>query len=82
MSNRPKRSKRDSNADLSSLREIARQREVDESLGFESATVQAPKEDKLFGMNAVERMFLSIGLFGVTLVVSILLLIVTESIAL
>jgi hypothetical protein len=46
------------------------------------ADVRVPDSGKLFGMTAVERMFLSIGVFGLVLVLSVLLLIMTDSIGL
>jgi hypothetical protein len=39
-------------------------------------------DDKMFGLNPVERMFLSIGLFLVILAISVLMLLITDSIAL
>ena len=59
---------------LDDLRQAAQSRE--------DRPIKKKKEEKLFGMTAMERMFLSIALFGVVLVVSFILLIVTNSIAL
>jgi hypothetical protein len=39
-------------------------------------------DGKLFGMTALERMFVAIGLFGISLIVSIIMLIATDSIRL
>lgn len=58
------------------LRQAAQSRD-DVEVRFEDARVQ---EERLFGMTAIERMFLSVGLFGVTLVISLALLLLTESI--
>lgn len=65
---------------LDDLRQAAREHDDDPFEGHEAILARKPADDKLFGMTAVERMFISIGLFGVTLVVSIILLIVTDSI--
>lgn len=54
----------------------------DEPIVSHRASVAKEDNDRLFGMNPIERMFLSIGLFFLTLVGSVLLLLVTESIAL
>lgn len=63
---------------LDDLRRAAQSKEG----AFTESPVQAHAEDdRLFGMTALERMFLSIGLFGVVLVVSVMLLLVTNSIA-
>lgn len=64
-------------SDLNDLRQVALGNdELDEN--YEELVSTA--EDKLFGMNAIERMFLSVGLFGITLVLSVILLVATESI--
>jgi hypothetical protein len=54
----------------------------DEPIVSHRAAVASQENDRLFGLTAIERMFLSIGLFFLTLVGSVLLLLVTESIAL
>jgi len=66
---------------LDDLRRAARQQD-DDNEAIDSSVLLAPPPDdgKLFGMTAVERMFLSMGIFGVTLVVSLLLLVLSESI--
>ena len=64
---------------LDDLRQAAR--EQDDDGGYESA-LSSLDDDRLFGMTALERMFVSIGIFGITVIVSMILLIVTESIEL
>lgn|SRR5690606_6253036 len=56
---------------------------VEDEPDFEDAQVLVKNVDdgKIFGLNAVERMFLSIGLFLVVSVLSVLLLLMTDSIA-
>lgn len=49
---------------------------------FGPAAQEESAEDLLFGLNAVERMFLSIGLFLVVTIFSFLLLLMSDSIAL
>ncbi len=80
MSDKNKKPRRQA-VDVSDLRQLAINQEYDDDIrvGHEAMRAQV-EEDKLFGMTAVERMFLSIGLFGVVLVVSMLLLIVTSSV--
>jgi|GEM_PF-945371 len=51
------------------------------SSNFDDPVIIEDDDDRLFGMNAIERMFLSIGLFGIVLILSFLLLLVTDSIA-
>lgn len=66
---------------LDDLRRAAIDQDDDSnSVGFES-TLADHDDGRLFGLTAVERMFVSIGIFGITLVISLLLLLVTESIA-
>ena len=62
---------------LDDLRRAAQSKE--DSPG-ESMSASRVQDDRLFGMTAVERMFLSIGLFGVVLAVSVMLLLATGSI--
>lgn len=76
----PKKSRRQE-VDISDLRRIAQEQDFDLRTSHD-AMMERVEEDKLFGMTAVERMFLSIGFFGVVLVVSMLLLILTNSIEL
>lgn len=45
-----------------------------------AAVAQAPEEDLLFGLNALERMFLAIGLFLVISILSFLVLLLSGSI--
>lgn len=80
MTDKGKKSRRQQ-VDLSDLRQAALDQEYDVRTSYDSAVVRV-EEDKLFGMTAVERMFLSIGVFGLVLVVSMILLIVTDSIQL
>lgn len=47
-----------------------------------AAGTQTVDDGRIFGLNAVERMFLSMGLFMVVTVTSVLLLLVTSSVAL
>ncbi|KAB2904746.1 MAG: hypothetical protein KJ064_18140 [Anaerolineae bacterium] len=77
----PKKQSRRQEVDISDLRRIAQEQDFDLRIGHETG-LERVEEDKLFGMTAVERMFLSIGLFGVVLVVSMLLLILTNSVEL
>jgi hypothetical protein len=66
-----------------SLEELRRKAIDDAEDPFGSAAAQEEYgEDLLFGLNAVERMFLSIGLFLVVTVFSFLLLLMSDSIAL
>jgi hypothetical protein len=48
----------------------------------EHTTTVKVDDGKLFGMTALERMFVAIGLFGVSLIISIIMLIATDSIRL
>lgn len=67
---------------LDDLRQVAREEDEDDfALGSYDDIVEEYDDGKLFGMTAVERMFLSVGLFLITLVFSIILLVVTDSIA-
>lgn len=55
---------------------------AEEGPSFDGGDIAVKVDDgKLFGLNAVERMFLSIGLFLVVTVLSVFLLILTDSIA-
>ncbi|MBL1135332.1 MAG: hypothetical protein DPW16_21540 [Chloroflexi bacterium] len=81
----PQQPKRDSDFDsLNSLRYKALAEDDDPFSGFEDKAVSRREVDegRIFGLNAVERMFLSIGLFLVVTVLSVLLLILTDSIQL
>lgn len=64
--------------------EDLRRKAIDESEDpFSAAAAQEEYgEDLLFGLNAVERMFLSIGLFLVVTIFSFLLLLMSDSITL
>jgi hypothetical protein len=64
--------------------EDLRRKAIDEAEDpFGPAAVQEEYgEDLLFGLNAVERMFLSIGLFLVVTIFSFLLLLMSDSITL
>lgn len=66
-------------SNLDELRSAAQDDDPFESL--DAVLVREEDEGKLFGLTAIERMFLSMGLFGIVLVGSFLLLIVTDSIA-
>lgn len=70
-------------SDLNDLRKLASQQVDDTSMpiGAEIET-ESVQDDKLFGLTAIERMFLSIGLFLIVSVVSLILLLATESIEL
>ncbi|MFP4322611.1 MAG: hypothetical protein ACLFTK_09170 [Anaerolineales bacterium] len=66
-------------SDLNDLRQVARQQDNEPA-----ARVEIPEQigdDRLFGLTAVERMFLSIGLFLISLFFSLVLLLGTNSIA-
>ncbi len=52
----------------------------DVDFGVIASGAKPVQDDKIFGLNPVERMFLSIGLFLVVSVFSVLLLLITESI--
>jgi hypothetical protein len=68
-------------SDMEELRRRAlEQEEVVE--GYESSMVRNVRSDKLFGMTAVERMFVSIGCFLVTSLAGFLVLLVMGKIAL
>lgn len=71
-------------SDLSNLRKIAQELEEDDPFELDSAAVGKGqvRDDKIFGLNPVERMFLSIGLFLVVSVLSFMLLLLTDSIVL
>jgi hypothetical protein len=72
--------RREDRADIDLLREMVLQRE--DPFGEMDITPDSAADDgKIFGLNAVERMFLSIGLFLVITVLSIFLLLMTDSIA-
>jgi hypothetical protein len=64
---------------LDDLRQAARDQEDDG--GYESA-LAGLEEDRLFGMTALERMFVAIGIFGITVIISMILLIASNSIEL
>lgn len=64
---------------LDDLRQAALEQD-DEPIASHRTAVSQVQEDRLFGMTSLECMFVSIGLFGLTLVGSILLLVATESI--
>jgi hypothetical protein len=68
-------------SDLSDLRQVAREQDEDFRIGHETVLARHVDDGKLFGMTAVERMFVAAALFGVTVVISLMLLLVTESIA-
>lgn len=68
-------------SNMDDLRRLARQQDEDELDKQQVVLSRRQRDDKLFGMSAVERMFLAIGLFGVSVVVSVVLLLLTESIA-
>ena len=63
---------------LDDLRQAAQDQD-DDSIAYVEPDEKVD-DGKLFGMTAVERMFISVGLFGLTLVISLLLLIATDSI--
>ncbi|NDJ86992.1 MAG: hypothetical protein GYB66_14020 [Chloroflexi bacterium] len=69
--------------DLDKLRELALQQDEPDFEGYEGIASSTPEEDddRIFGLNAVERMFLSIGMFFVVTVLSVLILMLTDSIA-
>jgi hypothetical protein len=67
--------------DLSDLRRAAAAQEEELVFGHEALLAPEPDDGRLFGMSAVERMFLSIGLFFVTVVTSVVILAATNSIA-
>lgn len=71
-----------SNMDMDALRRAAQSKEDFRGEIEAGPNVGNVDDGKLFGMTAMERMFLSIGLFGVTLVVSVLLLVASGSIGL
>lgn len=54
----------------------------DAFFGNVANNVQRVDDGKIFGLNAVERMFLSVGLFLVVSVLSVFLLLITSSIVL
>lgn len=66
---------------LEELRQKALAADDEDPFSEYAATAQE-KEDLLFGLNSVERMFLSIGLFMVVSIFSFLLLVLTSSVAL
>lgn len=65
---------------LDDLRQAALNQDDDPLESHQRAMAQVD-DDRLFGMSALERMFVSIGLFGITLIISMLLLVLTDSIA-
>jgi hypothetical protein len=64
---------------LDDLRRAAQEEDEDVDFGGAAPSVKV-QEDKLFGMTAIERMFLSIGFFGVVLVISVMMLLATDSV--
>ncbi len=83
MSKRAKKVEQDRLGQLEELRQLTLAAEEPSFDDFEASAVKAREVDdgKIFGMNAVERMFVSVGLFLVVTVFSVLLLLVTDSIA-
>lgn len=69
-------------SDLDSLRRSVLERDEpdDVQFGVIASNTKAVQDDKIFGLDPVERMFLSIGLFLVVSVLSVLLLLITDSI--
>lgn len=68
--------------ELDELRNLALENlDEDPYFGEFEKMIAKPQSDLIFGLNPVERMFLSIGLFLVTMVGSIFMLLVTGSIA-
>ncbi len=70
-------------SDLDELRQMVIDQDEPEWEDLDSVAVKGNEVDdgRIFGLNAVERMFLSIGLFLVVTVFSVLLLLITDSIA-
>lgn len=70
-------------SELDELRQMVIDQDEPDWEGLENAAVKGADVDdgRIFGLNAVERMFLSIGLFLVVTVFSVLLLLITDSIA-
>ena len=63
---------------LDDLRQAAQDQD-EGSGGYESA-LTGLDEGRLFGMTALERMFVSIGIFGITIIICMILLIGSNSI--
>lgn len=68
-------------SDLEHLRQLALENEEPSFEDFSNVVVKETDDGRIFGMNAVERMFISIGLFLVVTVFSVMLLLLTDSIA-
>lgn len=67
--------------DLNDLRQITLDQDRDSNFDDYQNSVVNVRDDRLFGLSAVERMLLSMALLAVTVVISTLLLLATESIA-
>ncbi len=67
-------------SDLDELRQLAIEADAPQFEGI-SDVIAEEEDDKIFGLNAIERMFISVGLFLVIAVVSFLVLMLTDSIA-
>lgn len=70
---------------MSSLEELRRralenEEPDDEAFGVIAGDAKPIQDDKIFGLDPVERMFLSMGMFLVVGVFSVLLLLITNSI--
>lgn len=59
---------------------LERDEPEDQQFGVIASGARPVQDDKIFGLDPVERMFLSVGLFLVVGVFSVLLLLVTDSI--
>lgn len=66
-------------SDLDELRQLAIEADAPQFDGL-GDVVAEEEDDTIFGLNAIERMFISIGLFLVIAVVSFLVLMATDSI--
>lgn len=67
-------------SDLDELRQLAIEADAPQFEGI-GDVIAEEEDDKIFGLNAIERMFISVGLFLVIAVVSFLILMLTDSIA-
>lgn len=67
-------------SNLDELRQLAIEADAPQFDGI-GDVIAEEEDDTIFGLNAIERMFLSVGLFLVFAVVSFLVLMVTDSIA-
>ncbi len=65
-------------SDLNELRQVAR--ELDNDPAIRVDIPEQVDDGRLFGMTAIERMFLSVGMFFITLFFSLVLLLATNSI--